>query len=470
MSVNLLLINPWIYDFAAYDLWSKPLGLLYLASLLRNNNFRVSYLDCLDKYAFKPEPIVKKYGQGNFYREVVEKPSVLRAIPRKFARYGISEELFYQKLREIPPPEAILITSFMTYWYLGPQKVVKILRDVYPRIPIILGGIYATLLPEHAKAHVKPDFVITGAAEIKILRLLSDLFHLPYHEMKIPENIDDYPYPAYDLINHPDYLIILTSRGCPYNCSFCAQKKLYRKFIQRDPHRVIEEIIYHYKKFKLQDFVFYDDALFINRDGHIKIILKKIIDSKLPIRFHTPNGLFPDFIDQELANLMYQANFKTIRLSFETVNESKYKDLSNKVTLKGMMHAVKYLTNAGYKSNELDAYIIMGLPDQDLEEILASMFFINKLGVKIKLASFSPIAGTKYYQQSIESGLIPANIDPLLTNKSIFPLQNSQLAYDSYRKVRHLSQILNEAAQSDFKSFSDVKISPSLLSVLRRFN
>jgi radical SAM superfamily enzyme YgiQ (UPF0313 family) len=358
----------------------------------------------------------------------------------------------------------------MTYWYLGVKRVVEIIREIFPQTPIILGGIYATLMPEHAKEVIKPDFIITGPGEIKTLKLLADLFHLPFNEMKIPENLDDYPYPAFDLINHPDYLVILTSRGCPYNCSFCAQKKIYDRFIQRNPDRVVEEIIYHFKKFKLQDFVFYDDALFVNHDQHIKIILNKIIDRKLPIRFHTPNGLFPDLIDQELANLMYRAGFKTIRLSFVTINESVYKDLSNKVSLAGMTNAVTYLTRAGYKRSELDAYIIMGLPDQELEEILASMVFVNNLGIKIKLASFSPIAGTKYYQQAVDCGLIPADIDPLLTNKSIFPLRNSKIDYDTFRKVRHLSNILNNAVQYDFIPFSDPKLGPSLLSVLRRLN
>jgi hypothetical protein len=167
---------------------------------------------------------------------------------------------------------------------------------------------------------------------------------------------------------------------------------------------------------------------------------------------------------------MFRANFRTIRLSFETVDESKYKDLSNKVSLAGMRHAVEYLINAGYKRSELDSYIIMGLPGQKLEEILKSMIFVHNLGIEIKLASFSPVAGTKYYQQSVESGLIPADLDPLLTNKSIFPLRDSNIDYQTFGKIRLLSQLLNQAARHGLSLFSDAKISPVLLSVLRRMN
>jgi radical SAM superfamily enzyme YgiQ (UPF0313 family) len=468
MFKNLLLLNPWIYDFAAFDLWSKPIGLLYIASFLRSNNFNISYIDCLDKYASTRLPKVKKYGQGDFYRVEVESPAIIKDIPRKFARYGMSEEKFLQKLQSIPKPDAVLITSFMTYWYQGPKRLVEIIRKQYPGTPVILGGIYATLMPEHAKKIVKPDFIVSGPGEIKVLKLLCELFRLSFDEMKVPVSIDEFPYPAFDLINRPDYLVILSSRGCPFECSFCAQKKISMDFIQRTPENVVEEIIYHYKKFKLRDFAFYDDALFINPDKHIKIILEGIIKSKLPLRFHTPNGLFPGFIDKDLAELMHRSNFKTIRLSFETLNEARYKQMSNKISLKGMKNAVDYLVKAGYQKKELEAYIIMGLPDQDLEEILASMIFINNLGIMIRLASFSPIPGTEDYRYSVARGLIPADIDPLLMNNSIFPLKNTEIDYPTYRNIRHLSNILNNIARYNIAPFSDPGFSSSLISALRR--
>ena len=69
---KLLLINPWIYDFAAFDLWSKPLGLLYIASFLRRQNFEIAYIDCLNKYPVnKKEPVkLKKFGTGHFLQYV----------------------------------------------------------------------------------------------------------------------------------------------------------------------------------------------------------------------------------------------------------------------------------------------------------------------------------------------------------------------------------------------------------------
>jgi len=113
---HLLLINPWIYDFAAYDLWMKPLGLLYIASALREHGYEISFIDCLDRY--NPEllklqklekPKNRRYGCGNFFRVEVKKPDILKNVPRKYCRYGITEEIFVKALKRVKQPDAILV-------------------------------------------------------------------------------------------------------------------------------------------------------------------------------------------------------------------------------------------------------------------------------------------------------------------------------------------------------------------------
>lgn len=93
---SILLVNPWIHDFAAYDFWMKPLGLLYVGAILRAAGYEVGLLDCLDltsepqKFtpALKP-PQRRDFGRGHFYKENIPKPEALRDIPRQYRRYGI---------------------------------------------------------------------------------------------------------------------------------------------------------------------------------------------------------------------------------------------------------------------------------------------------------------------------------------------------------------------------------------------
>ena len=103
---NILLINPWIYDFAAFDLWAKPIGLLYIGSLLRKNGYMVHYIDCLDIHtpdmedATGIEPAKRKgYGTGRFYKENVVKPDCLKDIPKDTADTVLLRKYFKESLK-----------------------------------------------------------------------------------------------------------------------------------------------------------------------------------------------------------------------------------------------------------------------------------------------------------------------------------------------------------------------------------
>ena len=126
MKPALILINPWIYDFAAFDLWSKPLGLLYLAGTLRQSGFEIHLIDCLDIHHPKMEkssgmagPVRRTYGTGKFWRERIPTPAPLKHVLRPYSRYGIPTGLFTKELLNVQNPAAILVTSMMTYWYTG---------------------------------------------------------------------------------------------------------------------------------------------------------------------------------------------------------------------------------------------------------------------------------------------------------------------------------------------------------------
>ena len=162
---HILLINPWIHDFAAYDFWAKPLGLLLIAALLRHHGISVSYIDCLDRFhpkAPKSSPHAR-HGRGPYLKSRLPKPTGLEDVPRFFSRYGIKPQWFKADLRTQHPPDLILVTSLMTYWYPGVQETINIIRSVWRQTPIVLGGIYAQLCPDHAQIHSGADLVAIGS-------------------------------------------------------------------------------------------------------------------------------------------------------------------------------------------------------------------------------------------------------------------------------------------------------------------
>ncbi len=102
----------------------------------------------------------KSFGREKIGCMEIEKPPAYRGIKRKYHRFGLSEERIMERLAEIPRPDAVFLTSAMTYWYGGVKWIISILKRELPDVPIILGGTYARLCPEHAKG-LGADHIVT---------------------------------------------------------------------------------------------------------------------------------------------------------------------------------------------------------------------------------------------------------------------------------------------------------------------
>lgn len=462
MRKHILLINPWIYDFSAFDLWLKPLGLLYLAGHLRQHGCTVHLIDCLDRY--NPEllkrqrrtsPKVRAYGVGKFFRERLPKPDILKHIPMSYCRYGIPEDIFLSTLETMPEPSAILITSMMTYWYSGVFRAIELAKQRFPNIPVVLGGIYASLCFQHAQTHSHADYVVREHDPAKILQLVDDLTGKPhsYSSQNADENSPPlqlfHTYPAFDLYYHMDYACLLTSIGCPYRCTYCASHLLSPHFVQRPPEEVFQELLYYYNQMGIRNFAFYDDALLMHSASHLEPFLYQVIDANLACTFHTPNGLHARYITEQMADLMFKSGFKTIRLSLETIDRTRQQQTGGKVTEEEFTHAVTILKQAGFQGTQIGVYFFIGLPGQSIEETKETIRYVHSLGVNAHLCEYSPIPGTQDWPLLEQQGYVSAEDDPLQHNNSIFIFQNGRIHFDQMQELKDWVRALN----------ADIKIS-----------
>ena len=465
-SNQLLLVNPWIYDFAAYDFWIKPVGLLAVGNYLEKHGYQTTLIDCLDR--FHPlilKPVNTKMGTGKFIRTVVEKPALLKTFPRKYCRYGLPLQLFDAALAQAPKPDVILVTSGMTYWYPGVQFAISRLKQQFADTPIILGGIYATLCYEHAVEFSGADFVIRGPGEVAAFNLINSLTGKPGADLKTEV---DFPEPSYHYYHKLISTPIISSIGCPFQCSFCASGLLSGRFRQRKPEIVVDEVAHYYFKRRVRHFAFFDDALLVNQQNHISLILQEIIDRNLRLNLHTPNGIHPREITEELAQKMFRSNFKTLRLSFETINKSRQQEMGNKVSEQALICALNYLEKAGYRRKEIDVYVMMGLPDQSVDEVVESMLFVVSLGAKVRLTSFSPIPGTRDWDRSIKQCNLADDLDPLLTNNSIYPLNRPDFPMETFQQLRNLSKALNYGLDQGINFFDNSELVGRFLKYLQK--
>ena len=446
MSHHILLINPWIYDFTAYDLWYRPLGLLYIASLLRINGASISCMDCLDTNHpdIRGEPHLKmpkrkSSGEGSYASERIPKPPPLRFMNRHYRRYGITPRLFLNDLKAIPRPDIILMTSMMTYWYPGIFEMILLLKKAFPGVPVLLGGNYVTLCPQHA-ALSGADFCISGSAEQKLPAILKDLLNMEMTFLPDIQNLDSYPYPAFDLIHHRDCVPVMTSRGCPYHCSYCGVHILSEGWRRRDPIRVADEIDYWHSNFGIRNFSFCDDALLIRPQEMAIPLLKEILRKGLRIQFHCPNGLHLREITPEISLLMRQAGFRTIRFGFETSNPVRQKRTGGKINNHEFIAAVEHLKYAGYRQQDIGVYILCGLPGQPADEIRDTIRFVLSSGARPFLAEYSPIPGSDLWNDAILSSPYPIDREPLFHNKTLMPCKDASLTDKAYRSLKWMTR------------------------------
>nr|MBC7243891.1 B12-binding domain-containing radical SAM protein [Chloroflexota bacterium] len=439
---RVLCVNPWIYDFAAYNLWIEPLGLLTVAGVLRQAGHEVTLLDCLDRHhPVAPAPVSARdaYGCGHFAKVELPKPQVLSHVPRRWGRYGLPVEVFEAELDAQPRPDAVLVTSMMTYWYPGPFEAIRRIKMRWPDVPVALGGVYATLCTDHARAHSGADAVISGPGERQALEWVNEVTG---ESRTLTVASTDAP-PAHDLRRPQGYVAIQTARGCPFHCPYCAVHQIVPGgIVLRPVEQLVREVVWCVETLGVQDIAFYDDALLVNAEQHIQPILDAVIERGMRVRFHTPNGLHARYIDRTLAKKMRRAGFVTIRLGLETVDPEEEQRDGGKVDEASFAQAVKALQGAGFTAREISAYVLIGRPGQDLGKVRATVAFAHRLGIQVHAAEFSPVPGTTEWQAAVSAGCIPADADPLLHNNSIYPCADVQAMEELKRQIRAGNQAL----------------------------
>ncbi len=434
----ILIVNPWIYDFAAFDFWMKPLGLLYIAAMLKENGIDVQLIDFLNRNHPSMPPRVRKsiYGKGHYLRIVVETPPPLKKlnINRRFARYGIPKETLQKEL-PAEAPSLILITSTMTYWYMGTKESIKFLREAYPNTPIIVGGIYPTLCFEHARHSVGADYVIKGHNPHALQEIIQKHTGLQI-ELKQYKEFKEWPAPAIELLPNPTYAVLTTTLGCPYRCPYCASPILHSRFETKSAKKIVREIE-KMTHLGIRDVAFYDDALLYN-SNYMKEILKGILSLHANLRFHTPNAIHARFIDKEIATLLKSAGFVSIYLGLETADFNRQKALGGKVFSGEFSTAVKHLKAAGI--TDISAYILVGLPGQTVDEVKRTIDFCHHQGVKPYLSEFSPIPGTPMWKPTIDIYGLKEPIDPLLHNNTLMPIFSPVFTQEVYKELKELQK------------------------------
>ena len=312
--------------------------------------------------------------------------------------------------RVIPPAGIYGITA-VTPEYNTALKIAQFIKGRHQAC-VILGGVHATVMPE--KIDTIFDKVVIGEGEEVILEAVEDYkkkITKRFYQGSRIDDLDKIPFPARHLLPFDsvfsDKLVqpglpattIIASRGCPFGCSFCASKKVWKRHAKlRSPDNIVNEIKQIIKTYKVSSFRFIDDIVSLNKDICFELC-KKL--EPLQIRWRANTRV--DIADQEMLKMMKQSGCLEVDFGIESISQTVL-DMNNKGTkLSAIFKTVEYAKKAGLRTR---LFFIVGLPGEELGFADRVIDFCKKTDPDgIDVSTFVPYPGSDVYENPAKYGI-----------------------------------------------------------------
>jgi radical SAM superfamily enzyme YgiQ (UPF0313 family) len=382
-----VLLKPASFAFSA----SPPLNLLALAAFLRSNGYHARVLDL------------------SFAEDVAD----------------------LEALRPDAPPLLFGVTA-TTPEFPEAIRLIGRLKAGFPAVPVVLGGIHTTALGVEAVAEAGADLGVRGEGEETLLELVAalapggppadlsgirGLVHGGRDGWKVNAprpatlDVDDLPLPAWDLVRTERYFtkpwhllqrrdrtaVLMTSRGCPFGCTFCASHAtLGRPFRGRSPGLVVDEIEALYRAEGVREFLFLDDNFTFDR-ARAAAICEEILRRGLDISWRTPNGVRIDTLDRPLVALMKKSGCYVLGFGIESGNRAVLARAQKRLNLDLVADAVRMVREQGIITF---GYFILGLPGDTYASTLETIRYAAASDLDLAhFGVFAPYPGSAEYER-----------------------------------------------------------------------
>lgn len=316
-------------------------------------------------------------------------------------------------------------------------KVLTKIKETYPNSKVFIGGSHVTL---HCRRLLEDfaqfvDFAVTGETERTMSRIIDNI-HEPkalsliagvtlnngsvnYAASERIDDIDSIDFPAYEYFESVkqnnysmEYYPIMTSRGCPYSCTFCAGPKISgRKWRFRSPENVVDEIEMALKKYKTRNLEIFDDNFLLDKERVMKI-MELILKRNIKMRLRFGNGVRADKLDEDNVSIMKRAGLYEVGMGIESADPEIFQSIKKGESFDKIVKAIELLRK--YKVH-LGGSFIIGLPGATMGKDIKSIKFANSMGFNWRYTAwcyFTPYPSTEAYD------MIRKDIDEELIERS----------------------------------------------------
>jgi anaerobic magnesium-protoporphyrin IX monomethyl ester cyclase len=358
--------------------------------------------------------------------------------------------------------------GIMSVRYQQDYDLIKDIKESLPDLKILVGGPHASTFREKMmEDNPSIDYAVILEGEGTIVELcqgkvVGEIKGLMYRkdgkvvyngDREFVRELDSIPFPRYakyDLKKYPDLTIpIVSSRGCPYGCTFCPVKMtIGRVFRVRSPKHVVDEIEYWNKK-GITDFGFVDDNFTFFKD-RVVAICDEIQRRGIKARYNLGNGIRADKVDYDLLKKMKETGFREIAIGVESANDHVLQSIKKGERLEDIDKAVKLACELGF---EVGLFFIIGSPGETKKDVLNSFTFAMKYPVDYAyFYNIIPFPNSELYKYLEENDLLSAHYSVYLNESSHWngkpafrtkelSLKDKQELYTMGRKVSKRIQI-----------------------------
>jgi anaerobic magnesium-protoporphyrin IX monomethyl ester cyclase len=445
--MNICLIRPQeaiSLDSASANKPILPLGLAYLASALLKNNFNVQVIDSVGLAPDKYE---------SFFND-------------KVRLLGLGQDEIIKKIEG--EPLFIGVSIMFSHNWPHVRELLKKIKKKFPGTPLVLGGEFATALPDICLKETPIDILATGEGEETIVELAKALSSRSHELSGItgirfrqgneiiinPKrdriiNVDEIPLPAWHLFNINVYkkhqfesgfriedaqaiMPMLATRGCPYQCTFCTSPNMWTtRYVTRTPSLVVDELEYNIKHYDVTNFPFQDLTAIIQKKWIVEFC-NEIIKRDLKISWQLPSGTRSEVIDNEVADLLYRSGMKEMGYAPESGSDAIRKHIKKKVKADKLYDSVRSAIKYDLK---VQVFFIVGFPNETRKDVMKTLHMVAKMawmGVQdVGMNHYMPLPGTEQMEKEMESDWAKKLGDKFY----MIPLFGHSLKMENWRKA-----------------------------------
>jgi anaerobic magnesium-protoporphyrin IX monomethyl ester cyclase len=412
-QMKIILIQPPWYGFQNILSLRPYLGLAYLGAVLEKAGHNVLILN----------------GE-TFFKNINNEGEGVTVNKDDFSNNFSADHYVYRdimaQVKNFSPD--IIGISFMTAGSSSAYILAKLIKEYCPKLPIIAGGVHPTLVPEEPLKKSCFDFVVKGEGELTMpelvdaleknkgvegingLYFIKDGTVVKNQPRLFITDLDMLPYPAFHLLYDLEKQKstckgIITSRGCPFECNYCASKLMWTRSVRfRSPDNVVGEIKDRHEKLGIKSFGFHDDT-FTLRKPYVMEMCQKISDLDFKISWHCDTR--GDTLDKPMLAMMKKAGCNQIYLGLESGSPKIQQMIKKRIDTAKVKTAIDLARAVGI---ETTVYFMVGFPDETEDDIMESIKTMKYLNPDHTIWSIlTPYPGTETWEIAEKRGMLDIN-------------------------------------------------------------